>query len=122
MRLLLLSLTIFCAGLAAAEDSEKPFGGPCDVYFKSLDRTSGKPGSTFKMLGHFGYAQKERFPVINRGISNRLEVVSWSDDAIEVRIPADLDPGKGYRVGIVCGRTESGKGYSTAYQDFEVLR
>jgi hypothetical protein len=73
----------------------------CGIYFKSLSKTSGAPGDTFKMFGKWGPSQGTKTPCINKGTPNKLIVLSWSDSEIHVKIPTGLAPGK-YRVGVYC--------------------
>lgn len=73
----------------------------CGIYFKSLSKTSGYPGDTFKMYGKWGPTQGTKTPCINKGGPNKLIVLSWSDTVLHVKIPTGLAAGK-YRVGVYC--------------------
>jgi len=74
---------------------------PCGISFRSLSRTSGYPGDTFKMYGTWGPRQGTKTPCINKGGPNKLTVLSWRNTVLTVKIPRGLAPGK-YRVGVYC--------------------
>lgn len=74
------------------------------------------------MYGRWGSSQGEKLPGINKVFSHELEVLSWSDAQITVRIPENLKPGV-YKVGVYCNDPsdpEKGGAYGTFWVDFKV--
>ncbi len=68
------------------------------MYISSLSRSIAAPGETLAIEGErFGPRQGSRIVAINHGRLNRMDVVSWSDQRIVVRVPAELAAGD-YRV------------------------
>ena len=60
----------------------------------SLSPECGMPGGIFVINGNdLCGSQGDNIPSINRGHANALEVLSWSDTEVRVRIPADLPAG-----------------------------
>ncbi|MCP5101968.1 MAG: hypothetical protein GY950_01250 [bacterium] len=94
-------------------------GVSCGIQFKSLSKTSGYPGDTFKMYGTWGASQGTKTPCINKGGPNKLIVLSWSNSVLNVRIPTGLAPGK-YRVGVYCKFPIIGKTGGSTWKDFTV--
>jgi hypothetical protein len=96
-------------------------GQPCGISLTSLSATSGMPGGTFEMIGTWGPTQGTKIPCINMGTMNKLEVVSWSNTVLKVRIPPGLPPGK-YKVGVYCEPLQAGVStYSSGWLDFEIV-
>jgi hypothetical protein len=95
-------------------------GVGCGIIFKSLSKTSGYPGDTFKMYGKWGPTQGTKTPCINKGGPNKLIVLSWSDTVLEVRIPTGLAPGK-YRVGVYCKFPITEPTGGSTWKDFTIL-
>jgi len=93
--LCLLWLMVLTSSLLA-DDAEK-----CRIRLNSLSKTSGVPGDTFEMYGVWGETQGAKTPSINKGGSNKLEVLLWSNSVIKVRIPESLLQGS-YKVGVYC--------------------
>ncbi len=89
----------------------------CRVDLRSLSKTSGAPGDTFAMYGVWGETQGSKTPSINKGVRHSLEVLSWTDSAITVRIPPDL-PGGLYKVGVYCNNPPHWQG--SGWMDFTV--
>jgi len=87
-------LMVLTSSLLVADDAEK-----CRIRLHSLSKTSGAPGDTFEMYGIWGETQGAKTPSINKGGSNKLEVLSWSNSVIKVRIPEGLPQGS-YKVGV----------------------
>lgn len=92
---------------------------PCGVQLHGISETSGAPGTEFVLSGKWGDAQGKKLPVINRGGTHRLEVLSWENDEVRVRVPEGLSPGK-YRVGVYCNELSEGGAYSSGFADFTV--
>jgi hypothetical protein len=80
---------------------------------------AGAPGQELRLAGKWGDPQGTKLPVLNKGNSNKLEIISWTDGLIRARVPASLQPGT-YRLGVYCGLSQ-GNPYSTDWRDFEVL-
>jgi len=61
----------------------------------SLSQTSGFPGDSFTMSGEWPFRQGSRCPRIFAGSETNymLEVLSWSTEAIQVKIPMGINPG-----------------------------
>jgi len=96
-------------------------GQPCGMALVfTLSTTSGHPGDTFEMIGTWGATQGTKVPRINKGGPHDLQVLSWSNAALKVRIPTPLDPGV-YKVGVYCAAPELGATQSTEFLDFTVL-
>lgn len=93
-------------------------GGPCGILFTSMSQDRGAPGDEFEMYGTWGDSQGSKAPRINMGAAHPLEVVSWSDKSIRVKIPRGLPPGT-YKVGVYC-ETGSARMYSSVWKDFKV--
>ncbi len=91
----------------------------CGIIFKSLSKTSGFPGDTFKMYGTWGPTQGTKTPCINKGGPNKLIVLSWSNTVLHVKIPAGLAPGK-YRVGVYCKFPITGLTGGSIWKDFTI--
>jgi len=109
-------LLYFAQPLTAGNDYK-----PCGMRFSALGKTAGAPGETFRLIGEWGNEQGKKIPVINRGGSHRLKVVSWKDKYILVKVPAHLEPGK-YKVGVYCSDLSKGVSYSSGFKNFEVER
>jgi hypothetical protein len=100
------------SSLLAADDAAK-----CRIRLHSLSKTSGAPGDTFEMYGIWGETQGAKTPSINKGGSNKLEVLSWSNSVIKVRIPEGLPQGS-YKVGVYCNNPPYRQGSN--WMSFEV--
>jgi len=94
-------------------------GVGCGIIFKSLSKTSGYPGDTFKMYGKWGPTQGTKTPCINKGGPNKLIVLSWSDTVLEVKIPTGLAPGN-YKVGVYCKFPITGPTGGSTWKDFTI--
>lgn len=92
-------------------------GEPCRLNLNSISQTSGAPGEIFEMHGEWGQRTDNKSAAINKGGSNNLEVISWSDRVLEVRVPEHLANGV-YRVGVYC--VSDGTTYSSGWKDFTV--
>lgn len=93
----------------------------CGISLKHVSNKLGYPGDIIELIGRWGYSQGLKLPKINKGKSNDLEVISWSDSIIKVRIPQGLEPGE-YKVGVYCNDPyKKGGSFSSAWLDFEVL-
>lgn len=97
-----------------AEASDLPL---CKVGLASLSKTSGAPGDTFEMHGHWEDAQGTKTAAINMGRGNQLEVLSWTSKVLTVRIPQGLEPGA-YKVGVYCNNPPHWQG--SGFKDFMV--
>lgn len=91
---------------------------PCRLSLHSLSKTSGAPGDLFEMNGEWGQRSEMKVPSINKGGSNNLEVVSWTERVLVARVPKDLSPGV-YRVGVYC--VSGGQTFSSGWKDFDVV-
>lgn len=105
-------LTMMASSLPASDDAVK-----CRIRLESLSKSSGVPGDTFEMHGVWGETQGAQTPSINKGGSNKLEVLSWSNSTIKVRIPESLPPGS-YKVGVYCNNPPYWQGSN--WMNFEV--
>jgi hypothetical protein len=101
--------------ISAVDDS-----GLCKISLRSLSKISGVPGDIFEMYGIWGEIQGAKIPCINKGGANKLEVLSWSDSVIKVRIPEHLPTGS-YKVGVYCNNPRIGKVASSGWIKFEVI-
>lgn len=99
--------------VSAADDS-----GLCRISLHSLSKTSGAPGDTIEMYGVWGETQETKTPCINKGGANKLEVLSWGNSVIKVRIPEHLPAGS-YKVGVYCNYPPRGRGSN--WKNFEVI-
>lgn len=88
-------LAVFLAAAAGAAS------GPCGARLDSLSRASAEPGETLELRGSWGPSRGARTPQINRGESHRLDLLSWGESALLVRVPRGLPAGK-YKVGVHC--------------------
>ncbi len=96
-------------------------GQPCGMALVfTLSTNSGHPGDTFEMTGTWGATQGTKVPRINMGGSHDLQVLSWTDTVLKVRIPVPLDPGV-HKVGVYCTPPEMGTTQSTEFLPFTVL-
>jgi hypothetical protein len=68
--------------LALASSAFAGDSGKCSIRFRSLSKTSAAPGDTFEMHGIWGETQGAKIPSINKGGTNKLEVLSWSDSVL----------------------------------------
>ena len=93
---------------------------PCGISLKSISKVSGFPGDTIELLGQWGDSQGEKLPCINKDKSNDLEVISWSDSIVKVKIPQGLDAGI-YSVGVYCNDLSKGGSYSSGWVNFEIF-
>lgn len=91
---------------------------PCRLSLHSLSKTSGAPGEIFEMHGEWGQRTETKIPSINKGNSNNLEVLSWSERVLEVRAPEDLASGV-YRVGVYC--ITGGQTLSSGWKDYTIV-
>lgn len=110
--LIFASLLALCFPVFAISDSAL-----CKIQFDSMSRTSGAPGDTFEMYGIWEENQGNKTAGINRGRGNKLEIISWSNSVIKVRIPDGLRQGV-YRVGVYCNNPPHWQG--STWKDFEV--
>lgn len=110
--LIFASLLTLCFPVSAISDSAL-----CKIQFNSISKTSGSPGDTFEMYGKWEENQGNKTAGINRGRGNKLEIISWSNSVIKVRIPDGLRPGV-YRVGVYCNNPPHWQG--STWKDFEV--
>lgn len=90
---------------------------PCKMKFISMSKSYAAPGESFEMHGRWGEYLETKIPSINMGNPNNLQVLSWSDTTVKVRIPAGLRSGV-YRVGVYC--IHDGQTSSPGFKDFEV--
>ena len=97
-----------------AEASDTPL---CKVGLASLSKTSGAPGDTFEMHGHWEDTQGTKTAAINMGRGHQLEVLSWASKVLTVRIPQGLKPGS-YKVGVYCNNPPHWQG--SGFKDFSV--
>ena len=97
-----------------AEASDLPL---CKVGLASLSKTSGAPGDTFEMHGHWEDTQGAKTAAINMGRGHKLEVLSWASKVLVVRIPKELRPGA-YKVGVYCNNPPHWQG--SGFKDFRV--
>jgi len=68
--------------------------GCVSSYLISVSPECGMSGDTFVISGgYFGDEQGEKTPCISRGWKKELEVLSWSDTQVMVRIPGPLPVG-----------------------------
>ncbi len=112
---ILSALLLFTIGLNGQTKKYKP----CGISLKSLSRTSGAPGTVFKMVGTWGPRQGSKIPCINKGGMNKLIVLHWSNRVLKVKVPRGLAPGK-YKVGVYCNSLSMGGSYSSGWKDFKV--
>ncbi len=105
-------LLTLCAPAFASSDSAL-----CKIRFNSMSKTYGAPGDTFEMYGTWEETQGSKTAGINMGKGNKLEIISWSNSVIKVRIPEGLRPGI-YRVGVYCNNPPHWQG--STWKDFEV--
>ena len=110
---LLLSL-LFAQVAFAAKNVEE-----CDIKFDSMSLKEGQIGDTFLMYGQWGDTQGEKLPAINRASLEPLEVVSWSNSQVTVRIPSTLSTGI-HKVGVYCSDPRKGGTYGTDWKFFTV--
>ncbi|MDO8464527.1 MAG: hypothetical protein Q7S46_04635 [Gallionella sp.] len=97
-----------------AEASDVPL---CKVGLASLSKTSGAPGDTFEMHGHWEDTQGAKTAAINMGRGHKLEVLSWTSKVLVVSIPKELRPGA-YKVGVYCNNPPHWQG--SGFKDFRV--
>ncbi|MFZ2302543.1 MAG: hypothetical protein WAW10_11835 [Gallionella sp.] len=102
------------AVVKSAEASDVPL---CKVGLASLNKTSGAPGDTFEMHGHWEDTQGTKTAAINMGRGHQLEVLSWTSKVLTVRIPQGLKPGA-YKVGVYCNNPPRWQG--SGFKDFMV--
>lgn len=108
------------AGTTIKEIEKKKNYEPCGISLKSISKVSGFPGDTIELFGHWGESQGEKLPCINKGKSNDLEVISWSNLIVKVKIPQGLDAGV-YKIGVYCNDLSRGGTYSTVWTDFKIF-
>jgi len=116
-------LITFLASMASAQGLDESVNfEPCGIELERISKKAGYPGDVFVMYGKWGSSQGEKLPGINKVMSHELEVVSWSDAKIVVRIPDDLESGV-YKVGVYCNDPsdpEKGGSYGTHWVKFKV--
>jgi len=110
---------MICLSLALWGFGQEIMQKPCNIELKSLSMQSGVPGDVFIMYGTWGISQGTKIPCINKGKMNRLTVLSWTDSALKVKIPAGLEPGI-YKVGVYCSDPAKGSTYSSGWKDFNL--
>lgn len=93
---------------------------PCGVNLESVRPSSGEPGTEIELIGKWGDTQGKKIPCINKGGSNRLEILEWTDRVIRARVPKNLGGG-GYKVGVYCNDLSEGGSYSSGWTNFEVI-
>jgi len=103
---------MLASSLLASDDTER-----CRIRLHSLNKSSGAPRDTFEMYGIWGETQGAKTPSINKGGSNELEILSWSNSVIKVKIPEGLPPGS-YKVGVYCNNPPYWQGSN--WMNFEV--
>lgn len=112
-------------GLAAPAAHSKPpvlLGDPgsCPIELHSVSRSSAAAGEEVEMTGRWGQSQGDKLPGLRYAYLDLLDVVSWSDSVVRVRIPRGIRPGNYYELVVFCG-LQTGNPYSTVSLPFEVL-
>ena len=99
---------------------ERKIFGPCGISLNSISKTAGFPGDVIELFGQWGDSQEGKLPNLYKGRPNNLEVISWSDSIIKVKIPQGLDAGN-YKAGVFCNDPAKGVTYSSGWIKFEII-
>ncbi|MBU0482950.1 MAG: ankyrin repeat domain-containing protein [Proteobacteria bacterium] len=119
MYLIFVGLILSSCSTVKMKEERKSFE-PCGISLKSISKNVGFPGDIIELFGLWGYFQGEKIPRINKGTPNDLEVISWSNSIIKVKIPQGLAAGD-YKIGVNCNDLSKGGSYSSGWEKFEIL-
>lgn len=108
-------LLLFSQIAVAANDLE-----PCDIQFDSMSIKEGSAGEAFILYGKWGETQGEKLPAMNRARLQPLEIISWSDSQLHVRIPTYFSNGI-HKVGVYCSDPKQGATYASAWKLFTII-